>query len=131
VRDTSFELGRIFGIRIGVNWSWLVVFALILVNADSHQDELSVEDNVDEQRYEARLGSEVVGFIAYRHDPGVMTLIHTEVDPALEGKGIASRLVAGALDDLRRRGLSVVPLCPFVRAYLRRHPEDADLVASR
>jgi uncharacterized protein len=101
------------------------------VSADSDEYELSVEDNVGEQRYEARLGSEVVGFLAYRHDPGVMTLIHTDVDPALEGKGIASQLVGGAIGDIRRRGLSVTPICPFVRAYLRRHPEDADVVASR
>jgi uncharacterized protein len=91
--------------------------------------EFTVADNADMRRYEARLGSEIVGFIMYRHDQRRMTLIHTEVDPALEGRGIASRLVEGALDDIRRRGLSVVPICPFVRAYLRRHPEYSDLVA--
>jgi hypothetical protein len=62
-------------------------------------------------------------------EPGLITLIHTEVDPAFEGKGIAGRLVAGALDDIRRRGLLVTPICRFVRSYLRRHPEYADLVA--
>jgi predicted GNAT family acetyltransferase len=72
----------------------------IHVSAHSNRYELSVEDNVGEQRYEARLGSEVVGFLAYRHDPAVMTLIHTEVDPALEGKSIASQLVAGAIGDI-------------------------------
>lgn len=93
--------------------------------------ELIVADNAAQRRYEARRGSEVVGFISYRLDSGRMTLIHTEVVPALEGQGIASQLVAGALDDIRRRGLSVVPICPFVRAYLRRHPEYADLVAPK
>jgi uncharacterized protein len=93
--------------------------------------ELSITDNAEKRRYEARQGSEVAGFITYRHDPGRMTLIHTEVGPALEGKGIASQLVAGTLDDIRHRGLSVLPICPFVRAYLRRHPEYSDLVASR
>ena len=93
--------------------------------------ELSVADNADERRYEARMGSEVVGFITYRQAPGRMTLIHTEVDPAVEGKGVASQLVTWALDDIRRRGLSIVPFCPFVLAYLRRHPEYSDLVASR
>lgn len=91
------------------------------------KDELSVHDNADEQRYEARLSSEVAGYVAYRLEPGRMTLVHTEVDPAFEGHGIASRLVAGALDDIRRRGLTLVPVCPFVRAYLQRHPEDADV----
>jgi predicted GNAT family acetyltransferase len=93
--------------------------------------ELVVADNAEQRRYEARQSSEVVGFILYRLDPGRITLIHTEVAPALEGKGIASQLVSGALDDIRRRGLTIVPICPFVRAYLRRHPEYADLVARR
>jgi predicted GNAT family acetyltransferase len=48
--------------------------------------------------------------------------------PSLENKGLGARLVAGALDDIRARGLRVVPFCPFVRAYIRRHPEYADLV---
>ena len=91
--------------------------------------ELIVADNAEQRRYEARLGSEVVGFLTYRVDPERMKLIHTEVAPALEGQGIASQLVAGALDDIRRRGLTLVPICPFVRAFLRRHPEYADLVA--
>ena len=91
--------------------------------------ELTVADNPDERRYEARLGSEVVGFITYHLRPGRITLIHTEVDPTAEGKGIGSRLVAGALEDIRHRGLVLEPLCPFVSAYLRRHPDYADLVA--
>lgn len=93
--------------------------------------ELTVVDNPDERRYEARLGSEVVGFITYHLRPGRITLIHAEVDPTAEGKGIGSRLVGGALDDICARGLEVVPLCPFVRAYLRDHPEYADLVAGQ
>ncbi len=93
--------------------------------------ELTVTDNAEQRRYEARQGSEVVGFITYRLNPGRITLIHTEVAPALEGQGIASQLVAGALDDIRRRGLTIVAICPFVRAYLRRHPEYADLVARK
>jgi uncharacterized protein len=57
-----------------------------------------------------------------------VVLIHTDIDPAFEGHGLGSRIVAGALDDIRARGLSVVPSCSFVRSYLRRHPEYADLV---
>ena len=93
--------------------------------------ELTVSVNAAERRYEARLGSEVVGFIDYRESPGRVKLLHTEVDPSMEGRGVASELVAWALDDIRRRGLSVVPICPFVLAYLRRHPEYSELVASR
>ncbi len=71
---------------------------------------------------------ELVGEIVYRTAPGVIALVHTEVAPSAEGHGIGSGLVAGALDDIRSRGLHVVPVCPFVAAYLRRHPEQRDLV---
>ena len=56
--------------------------------------------------------------------------MHTEVEPAYEGQGLAGTLVEGALQDLRERGLRVIPVCPFVRSWLRRHPEYADLVVS-
>ena len=92
--------------------------------------EVTVVDNGEKSRYEARVGSEVAGFIAYDTEPGSITLIHTEVYPEFEGRGIASRLAAGALDDIRRRGLAVVPVCNFVRGYLERHPEYAYLVTT-
>jgi uncharacterized protein len=91
--------------------------------------ELTVADDAEQGRYEARRGSEVVGFITYRDHPGQRALIHVEVPPPLEGQGIGTRLVAGALDDIRRRGLSVEPVCPFVVDFLQSHPEYADLVA--
>ncbi len=99
------------------------------MSVDSHLDELTVHDNKEERRYEARIGTKIVGVIPYQAEPGSLTLIHTEVGRAFEGKGVGSRLVAEALEDIRRRGLSLVPVCPFVRAYLRRHPEQSDLVA--
>ena len=89
-----------------------------------------VVDNPEQQRYELWLGATRAGFIDYLSEPGTIVLVHTEIDPALEGQGLGGRLVAGALDDLRARDLKLVPLCPFVRTYLRRHPEYADLVAS-
>jgi uncharacterized protein len=89
--------------------------------------EIDVVDNADSRRYEARADSEVVGQIAYSLEPGLVTLIHTEVDPAHEGKGIAGRLVAGALDDIRSRGLRVRLVCSYARSYVERHPEYADL----
>ncbi len=58
-----------------------------------------------------------------------MTLNHTETPVAARGRGIASRLVAGALDEVRRRGLKIVPRCPFVSAFLAKHPDYRDLVA--
>jgi uncharacterized protein len=92
------------------------------------EGQIRVVDNPVELRYELWVGTERAGLIAYRREPGVVVLVHTEIDPAYEGKGLGSRLVSGAVADLRRRGLRLVPLCPFVAAYLRRHPEDADLV---
>jgi uncharacterized protein len=96
----------------------------------SSTDEPSarVFDNADAGRWEARVGDDLAGFLAYVLRPGEVTLIHTEVDPAFEGRGIGSRLARTALEDARERGIRVVPECPFVRAYLRRHPEHRDLV---
>ena len=65
----------------------------------------------------------------YRLDGERMLMTHTEVHPALQGRGVAAQLVRAALDHARARGLTVVPLCSYVRAYLRRHPEHRDLVA--
>jgi uncharacterized protein len=91
---------------------------------------MEVRDNPEESRYELVDGGDVVGEILYRRYPDRIVLVHTEVSPALEGQGLASRLVVGALDDIRATGLRVVPVCPFVRAYLRRHPEYEDLVTT-
>lgn len=90
---------------------------------------LVVADNSEQNRYEARRGLEMVGYLTYRLDSGRIALIHTEVPPELEGQGIGSELVGRALDDIRRRGLTIAPICPFVDDYLREHPEYADLAA--
>jgi len=89
----------------------------------------SVVDNPAEQRYELRVDGAVSGQIRYRLRPGRVVLVHTDVAPELEGQGLGSELIAGALADIRARGLRVVPVCPFVRGYIERHPEVADLVA--
>ncbi len=90
----------------------------------------TVRDNDTAHRYELLLDGEVVGELVYRKRGDVVTLIHTEVAAQLEGRGLGEQLVAGALDDIRDAGLRIVPVCPFVGAYLRRHPEDVDLVQS-
>jgi hypothetical protein len=66
----------------------------------------------------------------YTLDEGVIHFTHTIVPREVEGRGIGSRLVKGALDEARRRGLRVDPVCPFVRAYIERHPEYRDLMAA-
>jgi uncharacterized protein len=90
--------------------------------------EVSVADNPAANRYEVSVDGKVVGFSAYVLRPDRVIFTHTEVDPALEGRGIGSRLARGALDDARTRGLRVTPRCPFIAAYVRRHPEYEDLV---
>jgi uncharacterized protein len=91
--------------------------------------EPRVTDNPQASRYDLWLGTTRAGFIQYRAEPGTVQLVHTEIDSAFEGQGLGERLVAGALEDLRAPGLKLVPLCPFVRANLRRHPDQAILVA--
>jgi uncharacterized protein len=91
-------------------------------------ENIAVQDNPGKSRYELVLDEHVVGEILYRPTPDHLVLLHTEVLPSLENKGLGARLVAGALDDIRARGLRVVPFCPFVRSYIRRHPDYADLV---
>jgi predicted GNAT family acetyltransferase len=93
--------------------------------------EIVVQDNPDEQRYELLVDGSLLGDLQYRLRPDAVALIHTEVSSSLEGRGLGARLVAGALDDIRARGLQVVPICPFVRAYIRKHPDYADLVVER
>jgi NAD+ kinase len=88
-----------------------------------------VVDSFERRRYEVILGGEVAGVLHYRRHGGQIELMHTEIDQAFEGRGLASRLAAGALDDARARGTPVAVTCPFVSGYLERHPEYADLLA--
>jgi uncharacterized protein len=92
-------------------------------------DNLLVADNPDAHRYEARLGGRVIAFSHYRLLGDRIVFVHTETDPAYEGRGFASRLVRGALDDTRARGLRVTAKCPYVAAWLQRHPDYQDLLA--
>ncbi|MFP5348194.1 MAG: GNAT family N-acetyltransferase [Actinomycetes bacterium] len=92
--------------------------------------EVEVRDARQQHRYEAVVDGAVAGFSQYRLSEGVITFVHTVVDDAYEGQGIGSRLVRGALDDVRRSShLKVVAECPFVKAYIDRHAEYADLLA--
>ena len=91
---------------------------------------MTVRDNPDKRRYEALVDGEVAGTIFYRELEDALALVHTEVEDAFEGQGIGSRLVAATLDDIRARGLQMQPMCPFVKAYVERHPEYQDLIAA-
>jgi uncharacterized protein len=71
---------------------------------------------------------ELAGFTVYRSRAGLIAFMHTEIEPEFEGHGVGSALVREALEDARRKGLDVLPFCPFVNAYIERHREYVDLV---
>lgn len=92
-------------------------------------EALQVVDNPAEERFEARLEGRLVAFTEYELRGRILNFIHTEVLPEFEGKGIGSRLAAGALRDVRARGLRIRADCPFISSYLRRHRDYDDLLA--
>jgi uncharacterized protein len=96
----------------------------------SETKDVTVRDNAEQSRYEASDESGVVaGFAEYEDLDGVRVFTHTEVDDAFESQGVGSALARGALDDVRARGLQMRPKCPFIRKYVEKHPEYADLRA--
>lgn len=90
--------------------------------------QITIADNANEKRYEIHLGGALAGFLQYRLHPGLIELVHTEIDEEFEGRGLGSRLIAFALEDARKRGLDVLPFCPFVNDYIRQHPQYMELV---
>lgn len=88
----------------------------------------AVRDNTARSRFELEADGVTV-FMNYRLSGNAISLDHTETPVAARGRGLASRLTQGVLDAVRSRGLKIVPRCPFVRAYLAKHPEYRDLVA--
>lgn len=85
--------------------------------------DIVVVDSPEQHRFELRVDGELAGAAYYRLHPGEIVFTHTEVDKAYEGKGLGSKLAAGALGAVQERDLRVVPQCPFIAAYLKRHPE--------
>jgi uncharacterized protein len=111
-----------------IGWPGAVVHWSCVSTTPAPEPQISVVDDPARSRYELRVDGTVAGQLVYEADGARRTLIHTEIDPAYEGQGLGTHLAAGALDDARRRGLTVVPLCPFVSAYLRHHHEQLDVV---
>ncbi len=90
--------------------------------------DVEVRDHPDESRFEARVDGQLAGFSAYLLAGGTMTFTHTEVDDAYEGQGVGSALVRQSLDQVRERPeIRVAASCPFVRDWLRKHPDYQDL----
>lgn len=86
-----------------------------------------VTNNPAEKRYELTVDGHIAATY-YKISDGIITFVHTEVPKELGGKGIGSKLIRGALDQVRAAGLSVVPQCPFVKAYIEKHAEYRDLL---
>lgn len=93
--------------------------------------DITVEHRSDRRRYEAMLDGEVAGYISYELGEGVIDLQHTVVDQSYEGRGVGSTLVRATLDDIRTQGeRKVIPTCPFIKAWLSKHPDYEDLRAA-
>lgn len=91
-------------------------------------DELAIKHDESRGRFEAYLSGQVA-FLTYRRMNGSIIFDHTEVPPELEGHGIGGRLAQAALEYARSSHLKVVPLCPFLADYVRKHTEYQDLLA--
>ena len=95
---------------------------------ESQTGSVEISDHPDAHRLEAHVGGAVAGFLDYHSQPGLLTLLNTEVIRSFEGRGVGSRLVVAALDEARRSGTQILSVCPFATAYIQRHPEYHDLV---
>lgn len=91
-----------------------------------------MRDDPARDRFEILVGGELAGFAVYERVEGPVPFVHTEIAERFGGRGLASTLIAGALDEMRAGGKEVLPVCPFVRSFIERHPDYLDLVpASR
>jgi predicted GNAT family acetyltransferase len=94
--------------------------------------DVEVRNNAEQNRYEAWLDGEVAGFAEYGLSDHAIVFTHTEVADRFEGKGVGSALARGALDDVRAQGdRDVVPLCPFIKGWIAKHPDYQDLLHKR
>jgi predicted GNAT family acetyltransferase len=98
------------------------------MSTPTDRPDTTVRDNLEQSRYDVFVEGELAGFAVYRLVPGHVVFVHTEIEDRYEGHGVGSVLASVALDDVRAQGKHVTPQCPFIAAYIRRHPEYLDLV---
>ncbi|MEL6676837.1 MAG: GNAT family N-acetyltransferase [Bacteroidota bacterium] len=90
-------------------------------------EKVEVLNNPEKNRFEVKIGAQLAQ-VDYMDRGALIVFTHTEVPSSLEGKGIASKMARAALDYARESGKEVMPLCPYIAAFIRRHPEYQDLV---
>ena len=88
----------------------------------------TVVNNSARNRFEIELGGGEFAFAAYNLLPGAIRFYHTVVPESHGGQGLGTALIKAGLGAARERGLKVIPVCPFFRAFLKKHPEEQDLV---
>ena len=88
---------------------------------------VTVEHEAEQHRWEAALDGAPAGHLEYTRTPDLVVMTHTEVGRSFEGKGVGAALARAALDGARAEGLKVLPVCPFVRGWMDRHPDYEDL----
>jgi uncharacterized protein len=101
---------------------------MVTIMESAATDAPALTDNPAASRYEMHVGAELAGFIDYRLRDTAISLVHTEIEPAFQGAHLAGHLARFALDDARERGLAVLPFCPYVASWIKKHPEYAELV---
>ncbi|MFC5496835.1 GNAT family N-acetyltransferase [Caenimonas terrae] len=85
-------------------------------------DDYTFSDNKAGQRYELMQDGALAAHADYQLEDGAVVLTHTNVLPGNEGKGVGSRLARLVLQDLRQRGVKIVPQCEFMAGYIAKHP---------
>jgi uncharacterized protein len=92
------------------------------------QQDISISNQAERQRYELTLGGTVAALAEYRERGGVVEFVHTEVLPQHEGQGLAAQLAQFALDDVRRGNRKAIASCSYIAQYIERHPQYRDLL---
>jgi predicted GNAT family acetyltransferase len=90
--------------------------------------DIEIVDAPEQSRYEARIDEQVAGFVEYRRHPEVIEYNHTEVLGEFEGQGIGGTLARGVLDAAKADGKVVIPNCPFIAGWIKRHPEYGEIL---
>ena len=90
--------------------------------------DAKVRHDEEQQRYVLEINGQLLGFAQYHEEGDRQIFTHTEIDDSLSGKGMGSMLVRESLDDARQRGKRIVPVCEFIGAYVKKHPDWNDIL---